>query len=48
MQVTSYAIGLFSVWTIAADLNHDGKPDLAFLTYTLDYKPTTVTVLLHQ
>ena len=47
-QVTSYAIGLFSVWTIAADLNHDGKPDLAFLTYTLDYKPTTVTVLLHQ
>jgi hypothetical protein len=47
-QVTSYAIGLNSVYAIAGDFNHDGKPDLAFLTYNLLFKPTTVTLLLHK
>jgi hypothetical protein len=47
-QVTSYAIGVYSVSSLAADFNHDGKPDLAFLNYGFDYKPPTVTVLLHK
>jgi hypothetical protein len=47
-QVTSYAVGVTSVFTLAADLNHDGKPDLAFLTYNRTFLPTTVTVLLHK
>ena len=47
-QVTSYAIGVNSVFSITADFNHDGKPDLAFLNYAVDYKPPTVTVLLHK
>jgi hypothetical protein len=47
-EVTSYAIGLNSVYSITGDFNHDGKPDLAFLTYNLTFKPTAVTVLLHR
>ena len=47
-EVTSYAIGLYSVCTLAGDFNHDGKPDLAFLTYTQIDKPNSVTMLLHQ
>lgn len=47
-QVTSYAIGVYSVYSVAADLNHDGKPDLAFLGYLFTSKPPTVMVLLHK
>jgi FG-GAP-like repeat/IPT/TIG domain len=47
-QVTTYAIGVNSVFSITADLNRDGKPDLAFLNYGYTFKPPTVTVLLHQ
>jgi hypothetical protein len=47
-QITTYAIGVNSVFSVAADLNHDGKPDLAFLNYGYLFKPPTVTVLLHQ
>jgi hypothetical protein len=47
-QVTSYTVGVNSVFTVAPDLNGDGKPDLAFLTYNFTFLPTTVTVLLHK
>jgi FG-GAP-like repeat len=47
-QITTYAIGVNSVFSVAADLNRDGKPDLAFLNYGYLFKPPTVTVLLHQ
>jgi hypothetical protein len=47
-QVTSYTVGVTSVFTLAADFNRDGKPDLAFLTYNFTFLPTTVTVLLHK
>jgi len=46
-QLTSYAIGVGSLDSIAADLSHDGKPDLATLNY-FTYTPITVTVLLHK
>ena len=46
-QLTSYAIGVGSVASIAADLSHDGKPDLATLDYYTSVPPT-VTVLLHK
>jgi len=47
-EITSYAIGVYGVYSISAALNLDGKPDLAFLNYYTDYKPPTVTVLLHK
>jgi hypothetical protein len=47
-QVTSYAIGIYSVFSITSDFNYDGKPDLAFRGFLLDYVPPTVTVLLHK
>jgi VCBS repeat protein/FG-GAP repeat protein len=47
-SVTTYAIGMNSVFSITADFNHDGKPDLAFLNFGYTFKPPTVTVLLHQ
>jgi hypothetical protein len=47
-QITTYAIGVNSVFSVTADLNHDGKPDLAFLNYGYRFKPPTVTVLLHH
>jgi hypothetical protein len=47
-QITTYAIGINSVFSIAADLNRDGKPDLAFLSYSRVFSPPTVTVLLHH
>jgi len=47
-QITTYAIGANSVFSITADLNHDGKPDLAFLNFGYTFKRPTVTVLLHQ
>jgi hypothetical protein len=43
-----YAIGVNSVFSVTADLNHDGKPDLAFLNYGYLFKPPTATVLLHH
>jgi len=46
-QLTSYATGVGSLDSIAADLSHTGKPDLATLNY-YGYSPTTVTVLLHK
>jgi VCBS repeat protein/IPT/TIG domain-containing protein len=46
-QVTSYATGIGSKYSLAADLNHDGKADLAFLEYYI-YVPPTVVVLLHK
>ena len=46
-QLTSYATGVGSLASIAADLSHDGKPDLATLDY-YTYVPPTVTVLLHK
>ena len=46
-QLTSYATGIGSLASIAADLSHDGKPDLATLDY-YTYSPPTVTVLLHK
>ena len=47
-QVTSYAIGINGVAALAADFNHDGKPDIAFLNYGLDYKPPNGVVVLHK
>jgi hypothetical protein len=46
-QVTSYAIGVGSLSSVAADLSRDGKPDLATLNY-YTYSPSTVTVLLRK
>lgn len=46
-QVTSYAIGVGSWDSIATDLSHDGKPDLATLDYYI-YTPANITVLLHK
>jgi FG-GAP-like repeat len=46
-QLTSYAIGVGSLASIAADLSGDGKPDLATLDY-YTYVSPTITVLLHQ
>jgi hypothetical protein len=46
-QLTSYATGVGSLASIAADLSHDEKPDLATLDY-YTYVPATVTVLLHK
>jgi FG-GAP-like repeat len=46
-QLTSYATGIGSLASIAADLSHDGKPDLATLDY-YTYSPPTITVLLHK
>lgn len=46
-QLTSYAIGVGSLASIAADLSHDGKPDLATLDY-YTYVPPTITVLVHK
>jgi len=47
-QVTSYAIGVESVFSIASDFNDDGKPDLALRGFYLDFVPPTVTLLTHQ
>ena len=47
-QITSYAIGIYGVQSLAADFNRDAKPDLAFLSFKLDYEPPTVTVLMHK
>ena len=47
-QITSYAIGVNSLFSVAADLNHDGKPDLAFLDFGYTFRPLSVTVLLHK
>ncbi len=47
-KVTTYAVGINSVDSVSADFNADGKPDLAFRGYDLDFEPPTVTVLLHQ
>jgi hypothetical protein len=47
-QVTSYAIGINAVSSIFSDFNHDGKPDLAFRGFLLNFEPPTVTVLLHN
>jgi len=46
-QLTSYAMGVGSQYLTAADLNHDGKPDLSALNY-YTFTPSTVTVLLHK
>jgi hypothetical protein len=46
--MTSYTIGVNSTYSIAADFNHDGKADLAFRNYEYQYKPPTVSVLLHK
>jgi hypothetical protein len=47
-QVTSYTVGVSSVFTVTADFNGDGKPDLAFLNFYSLVTPPTVTVLLHK
>ena len=46
-QVSSYATGVGSLQSVAADLSHDGKPDLATENY-YTYVPPTITVLLHK
>jgi len=46
-QLTSYAMGIGSLYLTAADLSHDGKPDLSALDY-YTYVPATLTVLLHK
>jgi len=46
-QLTSYATGVGSLNSVAADLTHDGKPELAFLDYYTYVSPTLV-VLLHK
>jgi hypothetical protein len=46
-QMTSFAIGVGSIDAIAADLSHDGKPDLATLDF-FTFVPPTITVLLHK
>jgi hypothetical protein len=46
-ELTTYATGVGAQDSIAADLSHDGKPDLATLNY-YSYTPPTVTVLLHK
>jgi hypothetical protein len=46
-ELTSYATGVGSLDSIAADLSHDGQPDLATLDY-YTYGPPTVTVLVHR
>jgi hypothetical protein len=45
-EVTTYAIGVYSVDSVVGDFNHDSKPDIAFLGY--GGNPTSVTVLLHK
>ena len=47
-QVTSYAIGIISIRSVAPDFNRDGKPDLAFRSFIFDFIPPTVTVLMHK
>jgi hypothetical protein len=47
-QLTSYATGIGSGDSIAADFNRDGKLDLAFRAYGLAYVPPTAIVLLHK
>ena len=47
-QVNYYASGLMSMTSLAADFSRDGKPDLAFRGYALDFVPPTVTVFLHK
>lgn len=47
-QLTSYAIGVGSLASIAADLSHDGKADLSTLDYYNTFIPPTVTVLVHK
>jgi hypothetical protein len=46
--VSSYAVGGTPIYSIVGDFNRDGAPDLAFFHYGLDFKPTTVSVLLHK
>lgn len=46
-QVTSYATGVGSLQSVAADLSHDGKQDLATMNY-YTYVPPMITVLLHK
>ena len=46
-QMTSYATGVGSIASMAADLSHDGKADLATLDY-YTYVAPTITVLLHK
>jgi uncharacterized protein (TIGR03437 family) len=46
--VTTYTTGVPAVNLVAVDLNRDGKPDLAFMAYTTDFLPPTVTVLMHK
>lgn len=46
-QLTSYATGVGSLDSLATDLSHAGKPDLATVNY-YTYSPTTLTVLLHK
>jgi hypothetical protein len=47
-EVTSYAIGVYAVYSVSASFSQTGKPDLAFLNYYFEYEPPTVTVLMHQ
>jgi hypothetical protein len=46
-QLTSYATGVGSLASIAANLSHKGMSDLATLDY-YTYVPTTITVLLQK
>jgi hypothetical protein len=43
-QVTTYAVGVNAVSSVAADLNHDGKPDIALQ----GYNQGPIAVLFHK
>jgi FG-GAP-like repeat len=47
-ELTSYAMGARSIYSITSDFNHDGHPDMAFLNFLSIAEPPIVTVLMHQ
>jgi hypothetical protein len=46
--VSSCGIGAQTLNGLVADLNHDGKPDLAIFNFPLDFRPFNVVIALHQ
>ncbi len=46
--VSACGIGAQTYYGLVADLNRDGKPDLAIFNFPLDFRPFNVVIALHQ